>query len=228
MRIFLVRHGQTQHNVERRIQGPLLDDELNEHGFAQAARLEQRFAQERANGLRLAAVYASPLKRAWLTAEALARGAGVPKVERIDALTEFSWGIYLGKREDEGILDAMKRAHQEWTSGNLHYAPPEGESPSLGWERVKPLLDELMRGHAGEDVALVAHGRINKILLSGLLDDDLRRMDAYPQGNTAVTLLERPDDEGPWRLVYVNDQAHLLGLEAPKDIPSQGPDSPLV
>jgi broad specificity phosphatase PhoE len=78
MRLHLVRHGETDHNVARRIQGPLLDDPLNARGAQQAEALARRFAAEREKGLRLAAVYSSPLKRAWMTAEAVARAAGAP------------------------------------------------------------------------------------------------------------------------------------------------------
>jgi broad specificity phosphatase PhoE len=213
----MVRHGETDHNVARRIQGPLLDDPLNARGLSQAKALEGRFAGERARGLDLAAVYASPLKRAWETAEAVARGARVP-ADRLHAapwLIEFSWGVYLGKTEEGETLEAMKAMHHHWTSGRVDMPVEGGESPRVAWARASAGLFAALEAHAPRPIATVAHGRINKILLAGLLHGDLARMDDFGQGNTSVTLLEHADgapwSEG-WRARYVNDKSHLASV----------------
>lgn len=220
MRLYVIRHGETDHNVARRIQGPLLDDPVNAAGRAQAAALERHFQEHCANGLRLDAVYASPLKRAWETGECVARGAGLPKAHPLPGLIEFSWGVYLGQQETGETLAAMKKAHAEWKAGNVAYGLPEGESPKSAWERVRAATFPVLERHATGAIAFVAHGRINKILLSGLVHRDLSRMEDFPQGNTSVTLLERDDGappEGPWRAVYVNRKDHLAGL--PEGVP---------
>lgn len=239
MRLILVRHGETDHNVARRIQGPLLDDPLNARGLAQAVALERRFADERARGLRLAAVYSSPLKRAWTTAEAVARGAGLPPsaVQPLTGMIEFSWGIYLGRLEAE-ILPAMHAIHERWEAGDVWHGPPEGESPASAWERARPGLEALVAKHAPTDETIVvsAHGRINRIILAMLVAQDLRRMEDYPQGNTAVTILESPPGAlgvdafaKPWRLVALNDKSHLdeSGLAASGGSSAEG-EPPLV
>lgn len=221
MRVFFVRHGETKHNAERRIQGPLLDDPLNERGMLQAAALERRFADEHARGLRLAAVYASPLKRAFITGEHVARGARAPAPVATNGLTEYSWGVYLGKTETGDTLDAMKALHARWRAGDVDARPPEGESPASAFARAWSEIEPIFARHAarGEDVALAAHGRIFKIILARLVAGDVARMEDFPQGNTAVTLLEHAN-EGPWlsgwRLVYLNDRAHV------KDLPDAG------
>lgn len=232
MRLLFVRHGETDHNRARRIQGPLLDDPLNAVGEQQARALAVHIAEEQAAGaIHIDAVYASPLKRAWQTAEAVAAVFGQKPV-RVPALQEFSWGIYLGKTETGETLEAMKKAHAEWTSGNVGYQLPEGESPQSAWERARgalfPLLDEHPRG----TIAIVAHGRINKIMLSALVKRDLTKMDEFPQANTSLTLLERADGappEGPWRALYVNHKVHLSGLPpGVPDRPGDGESTPLV
>jgi probable phosphoglycerate mutase len=220
VRLYVIRHGETDHNVARRIQGPLLDDPVNANGRAQARALEERFRREREAGLRLDAVYASPLKRAWETAECVARGAGAPAPLPMPGLIEFSWGIHLGKTETGETLDAMKKAHAEWKAGNVDHGLPEGESPRSAWERVKAAAFPVLEKHPRGAIAFVAHGRINKIFLAGLAHRDLSRMEDFPQGNTSVTLLERDDGaspQGPWRLVYVNRKEHLAGL--PEGVP---------
>ena len=232
MRLYVIRHGETDHNVARRIQGPLIDDPVNANGRAQAAALERHFTEECGRGLRLDAVYASPLKRAWETGECVARGSGLKQVHPLPGLIEFSWGVYLGQQETGETLAAMKKAHAEWKAGNVGYALPEGESPRSAWERVKAATFPVLEKHPAGAVAFVAHGRINKILLAGLVHGDLSRMEEFPQGNTSVTLLERDDGAppaGPWRLVYVNRKEHLAGL--PEGVPDHATTSggaPLV
>ena len=230
MRLYLVRHGETDHNVARRIQGPLLDDPLNARGVAQAEALARRFEAEREKGLRLAAVYSSPLKRAWMTAEAVARGAGAPAPVPVKGLTEFSWGVHLGKTETGDTLEAMKALHAQWRAGRVEAAPPEGESPAGAFRRAWADLGPIVARHAprGETIAWVAHGRIFKILLSGLVAGDVSKMEDFPQGNTAVSVLEH-DGEGPhergWRVALLNDQSHFEGLG--HDTAAVGP-KPLV
>ena len=224
MRLYLIRHGETDHNVERRIQGPLLDSPLNDRGRAQAEALGRRFAEQLQGGLRLDAIYASPLKRAWETAAAVARGAGVREVHALPALIEFSWGDYLGQREAD-VADAMRAAHEHWRAGRVEYELPNGESPKRAWERAWEGLLPVLERHRDGDVALVAHGRINKIVLSGLLHRDLSRMEEFPQGNTSVTLVEcdaKDVPEGPWRLAYVNRTDHLSPELAKKDPTASG------
>lgn len=237
MRLLFVRHGETEHNRARRIQGPLLDDPLNATGEAQARALAAHIAAEQTAGaLHLDAIYSSPLKRAWQTAEAIAEVFRLRPVP-VDAFQEFSWGAYLGKTETGETLEAMKRAHHEWTSGNVRYRLPDGpdfpgESPESAWARARAALFPLLERHRTGTIALVAHGRINKIMLSALVHRDMSRMEAFPQGNTSLTLLERDDDappEGPWRALYVNHKVHLSGL--PPGVPdhaAEGERPPLV
>jgi broad specificity phosphatase PhoE len=232
MRLLFIRHGETDHNKARRIQGPLLDDPLNATGAQQAKALAAHVAAEQAAGaIHLDAIYSSPLKRAWQTAEAVAEVFGQRPVP-VPAFQEFSWGIYLGKTETGETLEAMKKAHAEWKSGNVRYQLPEGESPAQAWERARAALFPLLDKHKTGTIALVAHGRINKVMLASLIHRDLSRMEEFPQANTSLTLLERPDGsppEGPWRALYVNQKVHLAGM--PSTIPdrsSEGEHPPLV
>lgn len=230
MRLYVIRHGETDHNVARRIQGPLLDDPVNALGRQQAAALQRHFEEECRAGLRLDAVYASPMKRAWETAEAVARGCGIAAPVPEPGIIEFSWGIYLGRHEND-VMHAMQEAHTHWKAGRVDFALPEGESPASAWERARAALWPIFERHARGGVALVAHGRINKIILSALVHQDLRRMEEFPQGNTSVTLLERDDDaplDAAWRVRYVNRKDHLAALPTGvPDRPVEG-DAPLV
>src|SRR5215469_16000347 len=88
-RLFIARHGETLANREYRFIGSR-DDPLSEHGQVQAAQLAEALA-----GFSIAAVYSSPMQRAWQTARAVAERHNLP-VQRCDALREGSFGIWEG------------------------------------------------------------------------------------------------------------------------------------
>ena len=230
LRVYTVRHGETVHNVDRRIQGPLLDDPLNARGKLQAAALEARFADAfAAKGERVATVYTSPMKRAFETAEGVARGAQATLV-RVPGLIEFSWGALLGQTEEGEVLAKMQRYHDRWRSGDVSLVVEGGgESPAGAFARAWADLGPIVARHAESSgdatIAWVAHGRILKILLATLVAGDVARMDDFPQGNTAVSLIEHdrkpPFDRG-WRVVFVNDRSHAAGDDA-ADAKGRGP-----
>lgn len=228
MRLHLLRHGETDHNVAKRIQGPLLDDPLNARGRRQSEALEARYLAAHAEGARLAAVYASPLKRAWETAEAVARGMRLPRVEPLPEMIEFSWGIYLGRVETPDVVAAMHEVHEHWRRGDVAHAPPDGESPLSAWRRARDGLAPLFERHRHEEIAVVAHGRINKIVLAQLVRRDLARMDDFGQANTSVTILEpRGGFDDPWEVVLPNDTSHLRSIGRSPGTAAEG-EPPLV
>lgn len=210
MRLHIIRHGQTRHNVEGRIQGDVLDDPLDETGLAQADALFEHYLRERARGLVVGAVYTSPLRRAAMTAERIARALDAPAPRPLPGLREISWGHYNGRDNEGATREHMDRILAAWDQGDLTASAPGGETPHDGWARAQKEIEPLLERHAREDVILVAHGRINKILLSGLLHGELHHMERYPQTNAGITLLEGP----PWRLLTPNHTAHLAGLDA--------------
>ncbi len=204
-RVHIVRHGRTAHNVARRIQGPLIDDGLDEVGKAQAEALARRFSSLREHEW-FSGVYSSPLRRAVETAEPLARALDLPVVT-VPGFTEFSWGDVMG-RVEEGEVEAFTReAIRRWTAGEVRFAPPGGESPASAGARVLAAFHDVERARARGSVVLVAHGRINKILLALLVHADAACMEEFPQWNAAVTVLSRAAD-GPWRVVVRNDRSH--------------------
>lgn len=131
----------------------------------------------------------------------------------VAALTEFSWGVYLGQQEGPQISAEMMAIHAAWGRGETHVAPRDGESPDAVWARLQTGLFPLLQAHADATIAVVAHGRLNKILLSGLMHrGDLSRQQQFRQANTSVSLLScdaHAVPAGPWTLHYENDRAHV-------------------
>lgn len=146
--ILLARHGETEWNRDGRFQGHA-DPPLNELGRAQAHELAERLAAEP-----IAAVYASPLRRARETAEIVGDRLGLP-VETADGLREVDVGSWSGLTRAE-IADRFPEGSARW----LAYGPgwDDGETYERMGERVMAALAELAGRHPGEHVLVVTHG----------------------------------------------------------------------
>jgi broad specificity phosphatase PhoE len=144
---YLVRHGRTPWNETGRMQGwadPPLDALGRQQALALAAGLK---------GERFAAIYASPLRRAAETAQALAEAAGLAVT--FDArLRERNLGEWQGLTFEEARRRDPERAKGDWRV----LGPPGGEGQAALAARVAALLDEIAVAHPEQTVAVVSHG----------------------------------------------------------------------
>lgn len=209
-RIFLVRHGQTTANALQIIQGPRIDAELSELGQRQASSLGQALAREP-----LQAVYTSPLTRARQTAEALVRrhrdaapgdAMGDLAVQVVPELYEMDYGTFIGRRVPD-VGPEMDQVIDAWRMGFVDQAFPGGESALLAQHRIRPFAARLVAAAEGNDVAVVAHGRINRVLLATMTGAGLQRLEEFPQSNASITELEVDDGRAVVR--RLNDTSHL-------------------
>lgn len=162
-RLILLRHGQTEYNATRRMQGHL-DTALSDTGVEQA-----RAAADVMRELGVSKIVASDLSRARRTAEIVAAALGLDLT--VDKrLRETHLGQWQGKTHAEvDSTDARIRAH--WRN-NPGWAPPDGESRLDVARRARPVIDELMATYDGWDdsaVLVVAHGGTISALTSNLL-----------------------------------------------------------
>lgn len=139
--LYLVRHGETDWNLQHRIQG-LTDIPLNEDGRAQARATGRLLARRRWDG-----IYSSPLSRAFETARIISAEVGLGEPQVIDALVERNYG------EAEGLDFA--EIDRRWPDrGHV----PGQESREEVIARVLPALRELAAAHPGESLIVVSHG----------------------------------------------------------------------
>lgn len=139
--LVLVRHGETEWNRLKRVQGRT-DIPLNDTGRRQA-----RATAERLTGEHFDAVVASPLSRAAETAQIIADGLGIGPIELVDDLVERDYG------EAEGMTGADIDAR--W-GGRLEAR----ESRTEVIDRVKPALLAIAARHSGQRVLVVSHGGV--------------------------------------------------------------------
>jgi broad specificity phosphatase PhoE len=179
-RVFLVRHGATDWNKEKRAQGHA-DIDLNEDGHRQAAAVASELAHERID-----AVFSSDLKRALDTAAAIALAHGL-QVEIDPDLREIDQGEWEGLTTDE----IRARWPELWGPGRHYNARPGGESPQQVKSRSLRALAKAAAAHPEGTIVVVSHGgTIRWISAKALGYDDYRSRRIRGLGNGAVVCLD--------------------------------------
>ena len=163
-RICIIRHGETDWNVEKRIQGHT-DIPLNATGRAQALAMAFNAAHHR-----FSAIYSSDLARAVETARVLAQRED-HEVKLLPQLRERHFGIFQGLTAAQGAA-RHPQAYAHYVARDLDYDFESGESLRRFSERVSEAMDWLVRHHGGQTIAAVSH--------SGVLDVVYRRATGRP------------------------------------------------
>ena len=197
--IYLLRHGAVVGAETRRFIGHL-DVPLSTHGerqgAAQAARLR---------AAALAAVFTSDLVRARRTGEIVGAPHGLTPVI-VPALREMAMGRWDGLTAEE-IRAREPEAFVAWMSSVGEFPFPGGESvPDLA-ARAWPAFEAIVAAHAGQAVAIVAHGGTNRLMLCRALGLEPGRLLALGQDYGALSVLEH--DESGWRLARLNERPVL-------------------
>lgn len=164
--LYLVRHGETEDNVARIMQGQT-QGRLTPHGEEQARGLASRL-----EGVGIDAFVASDLRRAVDTAAVIAGRRGMT-VETTPLLRERDWGGFTGR-----YIPALK--DEPW--------PDDIETLEQLRNRAARFIDYIKTKYHGRRVLAVGHGIINKAVQSvyyGRPMDEIRRMD-----NAEVRVLE--------------------------------------
>ncbi len=199
--LYVIRHGQTDCNQDGIIQGPRIDSVLSETGHAQAQALASAFEETG-----LDAVYVSPLRRARQTAHHLLAGQPDAVSGRlIPEMYEVDYGKLCGQQVD-AVQDTISEVLGAWKSGFPDHPFPGGESALLAQLRVRAIAARLLEEARGRSLAVVAHGRINRILVATLLGRALTELESLPQDNANITHLRIGDAV---QLARINDTSHL-------------------
>ena len=203
-RIYLLRHGETTWNVERRYQGTL-DSPLSETGRQQTSRTSDAL-----RSAPLRAVYSSPLRRALETAAVIASPHGLP-VRTHDGLSEIRVGEWEGLTVAE-IETRYGESVRQWYDTPHLARIPGGETIEEMRERAAAAVDEIRRRHEGETVAAVAHGGVNKTILLTVLGAPLSSYWRIRQHNACVNVLEYQGDRAV--MLIMNETSHLTAQAA--------------
>ncbi|MCS7072902.1 MAG: histidine phosphatase family protein, partial [Bacteroidia bacterium] len=163
LKLFLIRHGETEFNRLNIVQGKGINSELNEIGKEQARRFFESYRH-----IPFKALYASTLIRSYQTLQPFTQ-LGY-KIEQHSGLDEISWGDIEGQPATPEVRSQFERITREWSYGNLHVAMTNGENPLDVWNRFLLFLTQIeQRYNNGGNILICTHGRTLRILLSGLL-----------------------------------------------------------
>ncbi len=184
MKLYMVRHGETNWNIENRIQGQQ-DTELNEKGRQQARELADKLA---GGDYQISVIYTSAKKRACETAQIVGDKLGVkPKIQPgIEEINFGKWEGYMWKQ----VREQFPQEYQIWRDNRRYQVPPEGESYQQLLDRLLPALGEIAKGSEG-NALVVTHSAVIMTLMSYLYDTPFEDMvKHYKTGNAGIVELD--------------------------------------
>ena len=196
MKLYIIRHAETEYNKKGIIQGSEVDSDINDVGESQANSFYEYYKD-----INFDKIYVSDLKRTFQTIRRFTENG--LSYEKLKEFNEISWGINQGKSDD---LEDYARLIDTWLAGNLDNKFKEGESPNeMSARLVKGFNKVLDDDH--DTVLLCIHGRALRILLSKIIDNDLTKMDKYVHSNTGLYILEYKN--GKYEILGSNLRNHL-------------------
>ena len=200
--MYLVRHGATANNqmTPPRLQGRKVDLDLSPDGVAQAEATAAFLAEHP-----IASVYASPMRRARQTAEAIAAPHGL-EVRLLDGLVECDVGDWEGKSWGEIERDEPE-AYRLFQEDSYRHGYRGGENIAQVERRSQPALIQAAAENVGRRIVVVAHNVVNRTFLGGLLEIPPSRRRLVPQDNCGISLIRYRD--GAFKAETINMAFHL-------------------
>ncbi|QCR21500.1 histidine phosphatase family protein [Pontibacter sp. SGAir0037] len=182
-KVYLIRHGQTDYNLQGIVQGSGIDSDLNAEGRKQAASFFEKYKD-----VPFDKVYTSALKRTMQSVQGFL-DMGLPH-EQHAGLNEISWGHREGTRitpEEDAYYYGVLRT---WEEGNTSVPIEGGESPEMVAARQKPFIDLMLSRPEEKTILICMHGRAMRVLLCQLLNYPLRCMDKFEHLNLCLYELD--------------------------------------
>lgn len=181
-RIYLVRHGQVEGYEEKRYNGQF-NVPLTPLGRQQSDRICDRLL-----GVDLAAVYSSDLDRSRYCAELIAAAheltVGVEK-----SLRELHIGDWEGRTWAE-LQEAYPDGWQARLQDLVNFQVPGGESLQDAADRIRPTVNKILEQHRGGEIALVAHGGVNRIVLLDAIGAPLEKAFSIEQDYGCLNIID--------------------------------------
>ncbi len=205
LKIYITRHGQTEWNQEKRLQG-WKDAPLTELGCKQAEALGRRLKE-----IDIDHIYCSPLGRTRKTAEIALDGNNIP-IYFDERLKEINMGEWEGMKAEK-VKEKYPKYYDKFWNAPDKYVPKTGESYPEVQDRVKDVLNEIVKNNSDETILIVSHGCASKIMLSKFEDRPLNKLWDPPRLiETSLSLVELDGKET--RIKMYGDTSHLDDLKS--------------
>ena len=183
IKIYIARHGETTWNEQGRIQGRS-DPELSSKGVDQSVALRNQLKDQS-----LSAIYTSTLQRSIHTAEPLAEHLSL-SILRQPELDEMAFGMLEGK----WLFHFDEESKEEWErfkNNRFTYHIPGAENYADVLNRVKPFMERVLKEHQNQEVLIVGHRVVNRLLIGMLLVYPVEIVLKIDQPNDCIYLVER-------------------------------------
>ncbi|GAB3646538.1 histidine phosphatase family protein [Echinicola sediminis] len=199
-KIYLVRHGQTDYNLRGVVQGSGIDAPINQTGIQQAEAFYEAHKH-----IQFDRIYYTGLQR---TRQSIAQFLENGTVhEAVEEFNEISWGRYEGIPMTKEENNYYQKMLQKWSEGQLDFSIEGGESPNKVFARLKKGLEYVL-SQEGDTILICMHGRAMRVMLSLMLDYDLRFMDIFDHHNLGCYELTLMAD-GRFRMDRYNNVKYL-------------------
>ena len=202
--IHFIRHGQTELNRLKIVQGSGVDSDLNDFGREQA---QSFYNYYQAHSFDL--VITSALKRTFQTVEPFI-SENIPH-ESWAEINEINWGIHEGKESEPWMVEAYKEMVGQWSLGNFDASLQDGESARQLADRINRFLESI-KTRTEKSILVCTHGRTLRCLMCLVKGQHLREMESYTHSNTGLFKVhwEAPD----FNVELENDTRHLKETES--------------
>jgi broad specificity phosphatase PhoE len=203
MKLVIVRHGETESNVQHKVMGQL-DSPLTAKGIQQAKAIADRLRR-----LKFTSIYSSDLGRAVQTANIIAETCGKQII--FDAeLREWNMGIFEGLTVSE-MHEKFPQERQDYEQIGDEYIIPKGESLTQCRARGFRILNAIAERHSDENVVVVTHGCVLMGFFEMVLDLRSGNTWRFKLDNANFCAFEYVKER--WSLVVWNDVSHLEMME---------------
>ncbi|WP_294188676.1 alpha-ribazole phosphatase [uncultured Clostridium sp.] len=179
MKIFLVRHGETDWNLKGKIQGNT-DIELNKTGIKQAYELSNKMLEK---NYKFSKIYSSPQKRALQTAKILSENTNIECIV-VDKLKEMNLGKWEGLAWSE-VRENYPLEYKEWFVKRRYTKTPNGESYEEMLERVLDSLYKIIDDNS-DNIVIVTHSTVIMSLQCYITNTDFDKMTKFRTDNASI------------------------------------------
>ena len=200
-RVIIVRHCEAEGNKARVFQGHT-DADVSENG-----RVQLELLSVRCRNMHMDAIYSSPLKRAYATAEAINRYHHLP-IQIAPGLIGIGRGEWEGEKWVQ-LPDLYPEQAHAWNCEPWNFATKNGESMRHVYNRVWEAVCRIVKANPGKTVCITSHGCAIRNLLCRCMNKPIEELNTVDWvDNTGISIVDFDEEMHP-QIVLLNDASHL-------------------
>lgn len=186
-RLYLIRHGEVANAIDKKVYNGQFDVDLSPKGYKQMEDVAGFLSDKP-----IRAVYSSDLRRTVIGAGMIAYKHNLKTIKKRD-LREKDFAKWEGLAYDQ-VAERYPDEWEAWLTDPVTSRPGGGETYIEVEKRVVPEMEKIISGHRGEEIVILAHGGVNRIILCHALGLDIRYIFRIEQGYSAINIIDFFED----------------------------------